>query len=48
MGPGLKTGLNILLDNPAQMGADLVVSDVAALRQYRPPLIVIDKKMEKF
>ena len=42
VGPGLKTGLNILLDNPAQMGADLVVSDVAALRQYRPPLIVID------
>lgn len=42
VGPGLKTGLNILLDNPAQMGADLVVSDVAALREYTPPLIVID------
>ena len=42
VGPGLKTGLNILLDNPAQMGADLVVSDVAALREHKPPLIVID------
>lgn len=42
VGPGLKTGLNILLDNPAQMGADLVVADVAALREHTPPLIVID------
>ena len=42
VGPGLKTGLNILLDNPVQMGADLVVSDVAALREHKPPLIVID------
>ena len=42
VGPGLKTGLNILLENPGQMGADLVVADVAALREYQPPLIVID------
>ena len=42
VGPGLKTGLNILLENPAQTGADLVVADVAALREYQPPLIVID------
>lgn len=42
VGPGLKTGLNILLDNPTQMGADLVASDVAALREHKPPLIVID------
>lgn len=42
VGPGLKTGLNILLENPGQTGADLVVADVAALRQYKPPLIVID------
>lgn len=42
VGPGLKTGLNILLDNPAQMGADLVVADVAALNEHKPPLIVID------
>lgn len=42
VGPGIKTGLNILIDNPANMGADLVVGDVAALRAYQPPLIVID------
>lgn len=42
VGPGLKTGLNILLENPGQMGADLVATDVAALREHKPPLIVID------
>ena len=42
VGPGLKTGLNIRLENPAQMGADLVAADVAALREHKPPLIVID------
>lgn len=42
VGPGLKTGLNILLENPAQMGASLVVADVAALREHKPPLILID------
>ena len=42
VGPGLKTGLNILLENPAQMGASLVASDVAALREHKPPLIIID------
>ena len=42
VGPGLKTGLNILLENPGQTGADLVVTDVAALREHKPPLIVID------
>ena len=42
VGPGLKTGLNILLENPAQTGADLVVGCVAALREHKPPLIIID------
>lgn len=42
VGPGLKTGLNILTENPGQMGADLVVADVAALREHKPPLIVVD------
>ena len=31
VGPGIKTGLNIRIDNPAQTGADLVVGCVAAL-----------------
>ena len=42
VGPGLKTGLNIRIDNPAQAGSDLVVAAVAAIREYGAPLIVID------
>ena len=42
IGPGLKTGLNIKIENPSQTGADLVVGSVAALREHKPPLIVID------
>ncbi|MBE6934642.1 MAG: type III pantothenate kinase [Ruminococcaceae bacterium] len=42
VGPGLKTGLNIAIDNPSQTGADLVVGCVAALREHGAPLIVID------
>ena len=42
VGPGLKTGLNIKIDNPSQTGADLVVGCVAALREHKPPMIVID------
>lgn len=42
VGPGLKTGLNIRLENPSQTGADLVVGCVAALREHKPPLIVVD------
>ena len=42
VGPGLKTGLNIRLENPAQTGADLVVGCVAALKAYQPPMIIVD------
>lgn len=42
VGPGLKTGLNIQIENPAQTGADLVVGAVAALREHKAPLIVVD------
>lgn len=42
VGPGLKTGLNIQVENPGQTGADLVVGSVAALREHQAPLIVID------
>ena len=42
VGPGLKTGLNILIENPSQTGADLVVGSVAALRAHKPPMIVVD------
>ena len=42
VGPGLKTGLKIGVENPAQTGADIVAGCVAALREHRPPLIVVD------
>ncbi|MBR5474831.1 MAG: type III pantothenate kinase [Lachnospiraceae bacterium] len=42
VGPGLKTGLNIQIDNPAQLGSDLVVDAVAGLAAYPLPLIIID------
>ena len=42
VGPGMKTGLNIALDNPAAMGSDLVVGAAAALAIHAPPLIIID------
>ena len=42
VGPGMKTGLNIALDNPATMGSDLVVGAAAGLAIHDPPLIIID------
>ena len=42
MGPGIKTGLHIAIDNPAQLGADLACVSVAALEKYPLPSIVID------
>ena len=40
--PGVKTGLNIRMDNPASVGSDLIVAAVAAIQDYEPPLILID------
>lgn len=42
VGPGIKTGLAIKIENPREIGADLIVNAVAALALYRPPLIVVD------
>ena len=42
LGPGIKTGLNILMDQPGQLGADLVADAVAGISEYPVPLIVID------
>ena len=42
LGPGVKTGLNIMMDNPGQLGADLVADAVAGLASYPVPLVVID------
>lgn len=42
VGPGVRTGLNILMDNPGQVGSDLIVNAVAGLRYYGAPIIMID------
>lgn len=42
VGPGIKTGLSIVIDNPAQLGSDLVVDAVAGITEYPLPLIIID------
>lgn len=42
VGAGVKTGLNIRIENPGEAGADLVAAAVGALRQYTPPMILID------
>ena len=42
MGAGVKTGLNIGIDDPSQLGADLVAAAVGALERHAPPAIVVD------
>lgn len=42
VGPGLKTGLNIHVDVPSQVGSDRIVIAVAALAEYKAPLILMD------
>ena len=42
VGPGQKTGLKIRLENPSHTRADLVVGCVAALKEHKPPMIVVD------
>ncbi len=42
LGPGVKTGLNIKIDNPAQLGADLVAGAVGVIGKYQMPCIVVD------
>lgn len=42
VGPGIKTGVDIKLDDPSQLGADLLVGAVAGLAQYGSPLILLD------
>ena len=42
LGPGVKSGLSIRIDNPAQLGADLVAGAVGALEKFHPPCLIID------
>ena len=42
VGPGVKTGMPILYDNPREIGADRVVNAIAGYEQYGGPLIIVD------
>ncbi|MCI6887089.1 MAG: type III pantothenate kinase [Lachnospiraceae bacterium] len=42
VGAGMKTGLNIIMDNPKTVGSDMIVDAVAAIRDYPCPIIIID------
>lgn len=42
IGPGVKTGLNIMIDNPSQLGSDIVAAAVGASNLYKAPVITLD------
>ena len=42
VGPGIKTGRNIRMDDPSSVGSDRIVIAVAALLEYAPPLLLVD------
>lgn len=42
VGPGVKTGISIVYDNPREVGADRIVNAVAAFNKYGGPLIIVD------
>ncbi len=42
VGPGIKTGINILYENPKEVGADRIVNAVAGYNIYGGPLIIVD------
>lgn len=42
VGPGVRTGLRIRIDNPVELGADLVANAVAAYQRFRSACIIVD------
>jgi len=42
VGPGIRTGFRIRIDDPTQLGGDLVADTLAALTEYGPPFVLID------
>lgn len=42
IGPGVKTGLNIRLEDPTELGGDFVASAVAAIAKYKMPCVIIE------
>jgi len=42
VGPGIKTGIRVMTENPKQIGADRIVDAVAAYDLYEGPVLVLD------
>jgi len=42
VGPGVKTGVSINIENPKELGADRIANAAGALASYKPPLILVD------
>ncbi len=42
VGPGVRTGVRVLYDNPREVGPDRILHAVAALDRYDPPMIIVD------
>lgn len=42
VGPGIKTGINLLVDDPREVGADLITASVAAYERFKAPVLIID------
>ena len=42
VGPGIRTGVRVLYDNPREVGPDRILHAVAALERYDPPLVIVD------
>ena len=42
VGAGIKTGLNIMIENPASLGSDIVAASVVAMQEFPLPVIVVD------
>ena len=42
VGPGTKTGVSIITDNPREVGADRIVNTLAAFTRFGGPAIVVD------
>jgi type III pantothenate kinase len=42
VGPGIRTGMRILFEDPRQVGADRIVNALAAFRRYGGPAVVVD------
>ncbi len=42
VGPGIKTGINLQVDNPSQVGADLICACVGAYNKYTSPVLIVD------